>query len=285
MFGTDENTLLNDAIVDSNDIDASVSADTAAAKVTETDNNSDDGVTVETVVDGAVAETKPDDVDPAQDQSSIDKRFAKITAEKHALRAKAETAEKGRVEAQQELDKLKLAASTPVNAPHPDLAYTDPEEFQKQTAEYLDSRVKSQTDAIKLEAQQKITEDNEHEYRKATYERLDKTAQELGISAEEMDRSAQVILSSGVSDNLRDMLVEHEVGPALMSYLAKNEGEFHNLNAIGNPLILARSLDALQEQAVTRKTSSAPEPLQKISGSSAKEQDEFDKALPGAKIE
>ena len=170
-------------------------------------------------------------------------------------------------------------------APHPDLAYTDPDEFQKQNAAYLDSRVKSQTDAMRLEAQQKITEDSEQEYQKASYQRLDNTAKELGISSEQMEQAAQVILNSEVSDNLRDMLVQHEVGPALMVHLAKNEAEFSVLNDISNPLLLARSLDALQDKAVTRKTSSAPAPLQKISGSSAKEQDDFDKALPGAIIE
>jgi len=288
MFGTNENTLLNDATIDSSEEIASVSADTAAAKVTETDNNSDgNGVEVnDVVVDEAevVAETIETEK-PILQQSAIDKRFGKITAEKHALRARAETAEKGRIEAQQELDRLKLATSDPVLAPHPDLAYTDPDEFQKQNAAYLDSRVKSQTDAMRLEAQQKITEDSEQEYQKASYQRLDNTAKELGISSEQMEQAAQVILNSEVSDNLRDMLVQHEVGPALMVHLAKNEAEFSVLNDISNPLLLARSLDALQDKAVTRKTSSAPAPLQKISGSSAKEQDDFDKALPGAIIE
>lgn len=286
MFGSEnEGELLKNAVIESNheqeatdENDGSVSAETAAADGTGHDENLVDGDQ-----DDNQSESDEDQTDKSQ--KAIDKRFAKITAEKHALRQKAEEAERGRLEAEEKLAAITKAQQAPIPAPHPDLAYTDPEEFQRQQDAYFEQRLSRQANADKIEEQKKIAAQKESERQKAIYGRLQTTAKELGITPEEVEEAAVVLVNSGISDLMREMLLEHEASPALMRHLAVNEDTFAELNSIRNPLVLARKIDALQDKAVQRKISNAPGPSRKISGSSAKEIDEFKKALPRAIIE
>lgn len=286
MFGSEnEGTLLKNAVIESTeeqeatvDTDEGVSADTATAEGTGPEETQVEG-------DQDTDESGSDDQDPDKKQKAIDKRFAKLTAEKHALKSKAEDAERARVAAEERLEALMKAQVAPIPAPHPDLAYTDPEEFQKQQEAYFEQRLARQNNANKIEEQKKIAERMEQDRQAAVYARLQNTSKELGITPEEVEESASVLVNSGISDLLREMLLEHEASPALMTHLARNEETFAELNSIRNPLALARRMDALQEKAVQRKISNAPAPTRKISGSSAKEQDDFKKALPRATIE
>jgi hypothetical protein len=293
MFGSEnEGELLKNAVIESTeeqeatvDTDEGVSADTATAEGTGPEETQVEG-------DQDTDESESDDQDPDKKQKAIDKRFAKMTAEKHALKSKAEeaaereraAAERARV-AEEKLEALMKAQVAPIPAPHPDLAYTDPEEFQRQQDAYFEQRLARQNNANNIAEQKKIAEQMERDRQAAIYARLKNTSKELGITPEEVEESASVLVNGGISDLLREMLLEHEASPALMTHLARNEETFAELNGIRNPLALARRMDALQEKAVQRKISNAPAPTRKISGSSAKEQDEFKKALPRATIE
>lgn len=286
MFGSEnEGELLKNAVIESTqeqeateENDDGVSAETAAADGTGHDENLVEG-------DHDDDQSEGDDDQSDKSQKAIDKRFAKITAEKHSLRQKAEEAEKGRLEAEAKLEALMKSQEALLPAPHPDLAYTDPEEFQRQQDAYFEQRLNRQANANKIEEQKKTAQRLESERRQAVFSRLQTTSKELGITPEEIEESATVLVNAGVSDLLREMLLEHEASPALMKHLAKNEESFAELNSIRNPLVLIRKLDAMQEKAVQRKISNAPAPSRRISGSSAKEIDEFKKALPRAIIE
>lgn len=286
MFGSEnEGELLKNAVIEStqeqdanDENDDGVSAETAAADGTGHDENLVEG-------DHDDDQSEGDDDQSDKSQKAIDKRFAKITAEKHSLRQKAEEAEKGRLEAEAKLEALMKSQEALLPAPHPDLAYTDPEEFQRQQDAYFEQRLNRQANANKIEEQKKTAQRLESERRQAVFSRLQTTSKELGITPEEIEESATVLVNAGVSDLLREMLLEHEASPALMKHLAKNEESFAELNSIRNPLVLIRKLDAMQEKAVQRKISNAPAPSRRISGSSAKEIDEFKKALPRAIIE
>lgn len=286
MFGSEnEGELLKNAVIEStqeqdanDENDDGVSAETAAADGTGHDENLVEG-------DHDDDQSEGDDDQSDKSQKAIDKRFAKITAEKHALRQKAEEAERGKIEAEEKLAALVKAQQAVIPAPHPDLAYTDPEEFQRQQDAYFEQRLNRQVNANKIEEQKGIAERQEAERQKAIYNRLQATSKELGITPEEVEEAAVVLVNGGISNLMREMLLEHEASPALMKHLAMNEDTFVELNSIRNPLALARRIDALQEKAVQRKISNAPAPSRRISGSSAKEIDEFKKALPRAIIE
>ena len=76
----------------------------------------------------------------------------------------------------------------------------------------------------------------------------------------------------------------HEAGAPLLDHLAKNPGDFDQINNLRDPISIIRALDGLQSQALERNISTAPAPIDTLTGLPAREGDTFSKRLPNAVI-
>jgi len=227
----------------------------------------------------------------AFNQEAVNKRIGKITAEKYAERAEKEAAIKKAAELEQRLreyEQSKASAVSDIKPPSPDLYYEDPEKYAREVAEFnaklVQATLQRELSAQRDAESRKSAEQREIESTRAAIERVMKSAEEAGIPIEELDKSAGLLASRGISPVLNDLVAQHERSAALIDYLAKNPAEFEEVNSMSSPLAVLRKLDSLQSSALKRKISNAPEPSMSIKGGSAREPDEFEKRCPGAKF-
>jgi len=262
--------------------DQSESINAGSAPASEPDRKEDNPNGSE-VVDGEAKQESKEESEHFINQEAVQKRIGQKTAENHELREKLRLAEQQAKESRDKIAKLEESLQAPIEPPSVDLSYEDPEEYKKQMAAYVRNMAKQDINATKLAELQEQQDRAEGERIKSNITRLEQTSKALGIDFEKVDQAATVLVSANINDMLKDMLLEHEASPALMIHLAKDAELFGELNSMKNPLVLARKVDSLVDQATMQKISKTPAPVQKVKGSSAVEPDAFDKL--GATIE
>jgi hypothetical protein len=95
-----------------------------------------------------------------------------------------------------------------------------------------------------------------------------KKADQLGISKEIQDSSAQTVMSYGVSNDLLVHICGYDESPLIMQYLASNPAELHELAGMGlaQAAIHVDGAIKVKAAALRPKTSNAPDPVVPLSG-------------------
>lgn len=228
-------------------------------------------------------------------QEAVNKRFNKLAEEKWTERNRANAAEK-------ELAALKAKQTQPVpvevipvetpqstiEPPNDDLLYENPEEYQKQNADYQRSIVKeaiAEERASTLTAERLQTETDRINQRNAESQKaIFENATTHNLDHAELDKSAGVLMQRGMNAELLEIAFKHESGAPLLNHLAQNPADFDEINSLTNPLSIVRALDKIQAKALQRNISGAPDPVTQLNGLGAREGDDFDKRCPGAVI-
>ncbi len=228
-------------------------------------------------------------------QAAVDKRFNEITAQKYEYKNQADAAVK-------ELAELKAAnQATPAPAgnqnnatpqalkpPSQDLFYEDEAEFNKQNAAYQEQLTRKifaeqQTSANEAE-KQRLENDRVQQQQTQRQIGVEESAKTHNIDINELNNSALILNQRGTSATFGEMLLAHENSAPLIDYLAKNPGDFDQINQLTDPFSIVRSLDNLQSKAVQRNISSTPDPVTGLKGLPAREGDDFDKRFPDAEF-
>ena len=95
-----------------------------------------------------------------------------------------------------------------------------------------------------------------------------KKADQLGISKEAQDSSAQTVMNYGVSNDLLVHICGYDDSPLIMQYLASNPAELHELAGMGLAQAAIHVDGAISKKAAALKpkTSNAPDPVTPLSG-------------------
>ena len=225
-------------------------------------------------------------------QDAVNKRINQITAEKYQFKTEAQKAREEAEELRRKLAEIEAAKASPIPVdiapPSPDLYYEDPSKYNMEMARYQAKLAETVVQQQSKAAQEAERLRQQEEYRiqsgRAAVANILKSAEEIGLDIDEVNRSAEVLASRGINPSLTDMVAGHEQSAALIDYLAKNPVDFQELNEMRDPLRIIRKLDSLQPEALKRKISNAPEPQTLLKGSGVNEPDELEKLCPGAKF-
>ncbi len=257
----------------------------------------------ETNVDSNVDSSTTSEVQHEQDaqaetpinQEAVDKRFNKITAQKYEYKNQADAAVKELAEFKAAHQATNAPAGNQGNAtpqalkpPSQELFYEDEAEFNRQNSAYqeqltLNVIAKQQKTANDAETERL---ENERAQQQQTQRQVsvEESAKTHNIDISELNNSAIILNQRGTNASFGEMLLAHENSAPLIDYLAKNPGDFDQINQLTDPHSILRSLDNLQSKAVQRNISSAPEPVTGLKGLPAREGDDFDKRFPNAEF-
>lgn len=238
-----------------------------------------------------VAESAPASEDHHDKKSNgVQERFNKMTAEKYELKDElsAQSLEIKRLQDQiaGTAQPEPVAQPSKAKLPDSDLQYDDPEAYVRQ----VDAYNRSVAESVYTEQAQKAEQLRQQQDQQAQQSKLREgflaKSNELGISEEEALGSITTLNQRGATEQLGLAITHHDKAPAIAAYLAKNPAVFDEINmlSMSNPIGAAQKLLAIETEAVTRNISSAPPPNTNLSGLSAREPDEFEKACPGAEF-
>ena len=223
-------------------------------------------------------------------KSGFDKRIDKVTTQKYEAFAERDAERQRADDAVKELEELrKTAAPAPALAPpSEDLKFEDEAEYNKQATEYQRNLtlglINEQREADRATEQARIANDLAAEDQKQARLSIMRSAEELKIPIEEVDKSAGVLIQRGLTPVAIDIITSHEKSAALIDYLAKNPSVFDDVNSLTDPISLTRKLDSLQETALRRNISDAAEPTEVLKGGGASTPDTFEQRHPGVVI-
>ena len=214
----------------------------------------------------AKEEAKPQD-EPKKQNPKLERRFSEITKQREEARREAESERQRRVELEQRLAALQQQ-TTPkqVNVdeePQPS-QFQDAFEYAKALAEYTaDKRIE---DMKRQEAEAKVAAERQKVIESWT-QKVEQAKAELP-DFDDMVASSDVV----VSDDIRDAILESDVGPKILYHLAENS-EFAKkvagmssraaLKEIGK---LEARFEAKAEPVVKSKAPAPVTPLRAVSG-------------------
>lgn len=228
-------------------------------------------------------------------QEAVNKRFNKLSAEKYEYKAQAEKFEKENEELRKMQPPSQALAgaeqSTPpqvLKPPSQDLFYEDETEFNRQNTAYQEQLTRKifaeqQETANEAEKQRLETERNQQQQTQRQVS-VEESAKTHNIDINELNNSAIILNQRGTNPSFGEMLLAHENSAPLIDYLAKNPGDFDQINQLTDPFSILRSLDSLQSKAVQRNISNTPDPVTGLKGLPAREGDDFDKRFPDAEF-
>ena len=245
------------------------------------------------------SESAPDSQseDESNQKNGVQKRMNELTAKRYEAeaQAKAERERAEQLEKQLEQAKAQPLAQTPeptptqvIQPPSPDLFYEDEALYNQKYAEYTaqvtTQAIQAQTESQREAERQRLAQERVRQAQADTQKRIIDNAAELGIDVETVHQSAQTLANRGCTADLIDALTQHEKSAALIDHLAKNPAVFEDVKSESSMLGIIRKLDSLQEDALKRNISKAPEPVETLNGKSAREPDVFEQKYPGAQI-
>jgi len=97
-------------------------------------------------------------------------------------------------------------------------------------------------------------------------------AEKLGISAQELAQSGQIVAAYGISNEVAEHILNDDQGPAITRYLAKNPLEMDKVMGM-TPLKAAAYIEATIKPATQSPPRLAPEPTESLRGSGARERE------------
>ncbi len=230
-------------------------------------------------------------------QEAVNKRFNEITAQKYEFKSRAEAAEQKiqELEARLSAQPVETLAQTPaqtVAMPDPNLQFDNPEQWQAEMAEY-NRKIATEAAQKTFDERQRIAAQDAEKARQREQLQQDQlkkqqavaqSALNAGIDMDEVDKAAGVLSGRGINYGLVDMISQHEQSAALFTHLAQNPADYDQVNGLTNPYEMVRKLDEMSKNALQRKVTLAPDPVQTLTGMPAREQTDFEKQFPNAKF-
>ncbi len=236
------------------------------------------------------ADDKTEGAEPApKKEVPIQERFGKMAEQRRAAEARATAAEEARSKAERELQELKSKAAPAEPEPKPDELEAKPTREKFATdAEYTDALIAHAIKKDRIEQAEVAAQAKEVAARNKVLAdwqtRLAKTREELPDYQEKIDAASGVAFS----DQVRDAILESEVGPQILYYFAEPEHqheaeELRGLSAIAAVRRIGRleaELTAGKKTATTTPqreekreahVSKAPAPISALKASSAPE--------------
>lgn len=228
----------------------------------------------EPAVEEHQSEPEAKDTGEKKQNPKLEKRFSELTKQREAARQEAERERNARLELESRLRELELKSSPKIEAeqdPKPNPGqFNDAIEYAEALAEWT--------------ADKKLRERDQQELaRKAQEEQSrlrNEFAKRLEVAKEEMPDFDEMVASSdvSVSQPVTDAIVDSEVGPQILYYLAENPEFARSLNeksitaqlrAIGKLEAKFEKTEPKSKTAPVIKKSSAPAPISPLRGGGA----------------
>lgn len=217
----------------------------------------------------AANESKGDDEHKAKVKNS----YIKLREQRNQARDEIARLKSQLEEAQKNKTEQKVEQTKPTGLIKPDPSqFTDAFEYAEALAEY---KVNEKLESQRLEQAQKEAKERAETVSKNWKSRVNETVQEFPDYDEVLEGSAHLT----VSDQVRDAILESEVGPKILYHLAKNPELVSNiaqmtvtgaLRAIGRlETKFEKQADTKTEVKETKEVSKAPEPIKPLKGSNA----------------
>ena len=167
-------------------------------------------------------EDKPDE--PPKKRNKIEERFSELTEQRRQALERAEAAEKRAAELESKVNPKPVEKIDNDVGPEPKPAdYTDAFEYAKDLAKWSTDKALKDRDAQEAEKVQKAEAEK---VMKGWQSRVEATKAELPDYTETLLGADNL----SVSDDVRDALIESELGPRILYHLAKNPDEVAKIN-------------------------------------------------------
>jgi hypothetical protein len=232
----------------------------------------------------------------AEDNSNVQRRINKITAEKYALQRENEELKKG-LKPSQDSAQAPVAPevdSSTIAPPAPPSDMFDEDAVKKYNAEVVEYSAKVAREAAENSAKSVYEKQQEQARQAAHQESTQKMVQsyaekglQAGLTQEQMYQNEQVLNGSGISADLGLFIMNDDAGAQIADYLASNPEELHVINAMTPTQAAVKIANEIKPKATgPSNVTSAPDPVAGISGGQgARETDDFTKACPNASFD
>ena len=208
-------------------------------------------------------------------QDAVQDRINKVTQKRYEAERATKTAIQERDALQAKFDAIEANKPAPTVSEMPDRFDMSDEEFnaalqkrdtQRQELSDHNAAQKARQTASQA-ANDKALEDANAKIKEAG-DSFRKKADQLGISKEIQDSSAQTVMNYGVSNDLLVHICGYDDSPLIMQYLASNPAELHELAGMGLAQAAIHVDGAISKKsaALRPKTSNAPDPVVPLSG-------------------
>lgn len=218
----------------------------------------------------------PDGFVKADDaQKDINKQHKKFRDEERAhVKTKAATDK-----LKQELDELRANSVDLTIPPIPDQYAENYQELIKSRDEAIQRVTQHESDTARLEQDTvRAKEQAETDKLEATQQKVqgfESNIIQLGLNPVEVKKAADIMVDSGITEALENIVLEDPEGPLLVSYLASNPVELDKANGM-TFYQLTQYLSEIRPQALLLKpqTSNAPDPPVILKGGGAPEMED-----------
>ena len=217
----------------------------------------------------------PDNINQDSDQDGVNKAINKAHHLKHKAERATAAETKRADDLQAQLNAIEANKPAPVVDEMPDRFDMSDEEFnvalakrdtQRQAKADYNAAQKTRQDASQAASNQSLEDANARITEAGNSFR--KKADDLGISKESQNASAQTVMDYGVSNDLLVHICGYDESPLIMQYLASNPAELHELAGMGLAQAAIHVDGAISKKAAALKpkTSNAPDPVTPLSG-------------------
>lgn len=228
----------------------------------------------------------------AEDKSNVQNRINKITAEKYAEKRRADELEQ-RLKNLENSSPQQTASQEDLRAPTPPEDYYDEEAVRKYNQEMHSYTLKKAEQLAAQSAAQALDKTRADEKRRADQQEQARVINQYaeqglkdGLTVEQMQLNEQILNNSGLSSDLGMHIMSDPKGAAIAAHLANNAEVLNKVNGM-SPMQAAAFIESSVKPNIggQKIVTSAPDPVQPLSGGGVREQDEFDKICPGAQFE
>lgn len=201
------------------------------------------------------------------------KRVNKLTWEKNEAIRKAKALEEQLNAKPQEVKPVEHSSTTAINVPDPDLAYSDPDAYQRQASEWQASVIRAAREEAAKAARSVVDETKTASEQAAQQAKSQEIVQkysqraiESGLDAQKLFDAEQVFVAYNPSQDLREFILADANGPHLMNYLVDHQSELESLVSMP-PMRAALHLEKLRGKALNANHGTkAPDPLEPLGG-------------------
>ena len=250
-----------------------------------------DSPAIDTPVDTEVAPSAASEDNHEEKSNGFQERINEVTRQKYEEKAKADQAAREAEQFKRELEELKAKSQmTQISAPSDDLMYENLDAYKQQQAEYAQQQVRQalreEKEVEQARQGQMQEQQQQQEQAQARDKRFTESAQKDGLDAQDAFNAARTVGTLPIAQDVIDAILSHDNQAAIIKHLSNNIAEVEALNqSSGNVFNLVNSVTKLAEKALTKKMSSAPEPVPNLGQSSGiSEPDDFGGMFKNSRI-
>lgn len=154
-----------------------------------------------------------------------------------------------------------------VTMPDADLALDNPVEFNRQNAEYNAYLLEKHQRDIQEKAQKEQADSLRQQQEQERLNSFRGRAKEAGINDQALQYAAKAVEDSGLGAHIGGIILDHPNGAEMLNYLGNNFDVIHEMTMMPPAMAVAHLFEVVKPKAVQKKTTSAPPPPTKVSGS------------------